>query len=119
MPVFSHRATNEDAYTMLYDVVCLELMDVSEKCNVSFFGVGKEAKHEEDSSMLPRMPIKLYRTTGPSTPEDRVQTSQRHDLWKVAGSRLDKVKFSIYLILPAALGPGVYSASNRNENRKH
>jgi hypothetical protein len=23
--------------------------------------------------------------------------------------------FSIYLILPAALGPGVYSASNRNE----
>jgi hypothetical protein len=26
---------------------------------------------------------------------------------------------SIYLILPAALGPGVYSASNRNEYRKH
>jgi hypothetical protein len=26
--------------------------------------------------------------------------------------------FSIYLILPAALGPGVYSASNRNEYRK-
>jgi hypothetical protein len=31
--------------------------------------------------------------------------------------RPDEVKefFSIYLILPAALGPGVYSASNRNE----
>jgi hypothetical protein len=26
--------------------------------------------------------------------------------------------FSIYLILPAALGPGVYSASNRNEYQK-
>jgi hypothetical protein len=26
--------------------------------------------------------------------------------------------FSIYLIIPAALGPGVYSASNRNEYRK-
>jgi hypothetical protein len=25
------------------------------------------------------------------------------------------VAFLIYLILPAALGPGVYSASNRNE----
>jgi hypothetical protein len=24
------------------------------------------------------------------------------------------VNFSIYIILPAALGPGVYSASNRN-----
>jgi hypothetical protein len=27
--------------------------------------------------------------------------------------------FSIYLILPAALGPGVYSASNRDEYQKH
>jgi hypothetical protein len=26
---------------------------------------------------------------------------------------------SIYLILPAALGPGVYSASNKNEYQKH
>jgi hypothetical protein len=26
--------------------------------------------------------------------------------------------FSIYLILPAALGPEVYSASNRNEYQK-
>jgi hypothetical protein len=39
---------------------------------------------------------------------------------KAAGSRIDEVNvffssFSIYLILPAALGPGVYLASNRNE----
>jgi hypothetical protein len=36
---------------------------------------------------------------------------------KVAGPRPDKVKdfSSIYLILPAVLGPGVHSASNRNE----
>jgi hypothetical protein len=27
--------------------------------------------------------------------------------------------FFIYLILPAALGTGVYSASNRNEYQKH
>jgi hypothetical protein len=26
---------------------------------------------------------------------------------------------SIYPILPAAIGPGVYSASNRNEYQKH
>jgi hypothetical protein len=26
--------------------------------------------------------------------------------------------FSIYLILPAALGPGIYSVSNRNEYQK-
>jgi hypothetical protein len=26
--------------------------------------------------------------------------------------------FPIYLILPSALGPGIYSASNRNEFRK-
>jgi hypothetical protein len=38
---------------------------------------------------------------------------------KVAGSRLDAVKISIYLILPAALGPGVYSSSNRYEYQKH
>jgi hypothetical protein len=39
---------------------------------------------------------------------------------EVAGSRLDEVNdfFSIYLILPAALGPGFYSASNRNEYQK-
>jgi hypothetical protein len=40
---------------------------------------------------------------------------------KVAGSRPDEVNefFSIYLILPAALDPGVYSACNRNEYQKH
>jgi hypothetical protein len=38
----------------------------------------------------------------------------------LAGSRLDQVKeILIYLILPVALGPGVYSASNRNEYQKH
>jgi hypothetical protein len=31
------------------------------------------------------------------------------------GSIPDEVNFYIYLILSAALGPGVYSASNRNE----
>jgi hypothetical protein len=31
-----------------------------------------------------------------------------------AGSRPDEVKFYIYLILPVAIGPEVYSASNRN-----
>jgi hypothetical protein len=37
---------------------------------------------------------------------------------EVAGSRPTETNeffFSIYLILPAALGPGVYSVSNRNE----
>jgi hypothetical protein len=39
---------------------------------------------------------------------------------KAAGSRPDEVNdfFSNYLILLAALGHGVYSASNRNEYRK-
>jgi hypothetical protein len=42
---------------------------------------------------------------------------------KVAGSRLDEVNeffffFSIYLILPAALGPRIHSGSNRNECQK-
>jgi hypothetical protein len=39
---------------------------------------------------------------------------------KVEGSSPDEVKiiFSIYLILPATLGPGVYPASNRNEYQK-
>jgi hypothetical protein len=39
---------------------------------------------------------------------------------KVAGSNPEEVIefFSIYLILPAALGPGVYSASNRNKYQK-
>jgi hypothetical protein len=39
---------------------------------------------------------------------------------KLAGSRPDEVNafFLIYLILPAALGPEVHSASNRNEYQK-
>jgi hypothetical protein len=37
---------------------------------------------------------------------------------EVAGSIPDEVNFLIYLILPAALGPGVYSAPNRNEYHK-
>jgi hypothetical protein len=38
----------------------------------------------------------------------------------VAGSRLDEVNelFSVCLILPAALGPEAYSASNTNEYQK-
>jgi hypothetical protein len=37
-----------------------------------------------------------------------------------AGSRSDEVNefLSIYLILPAALGPGVYSVPKRNEYQK-
>jgi hypothetical protein len=40
---------------------------------------------------------------------------------KVAGSIPNEVIFFFltYLILPAALGPGVYSASNRNEYQKN
>jgi hypothetical protein len=39
---------------------------------------------------------------------------------KVAGSRPDEVNeiFTIHLILPATLGPAVYSVSNRNEYQK-
>jgi hypothetical protein len=29
-----------------------------------------------------------------------------------------RTKFSIYLILPAALDPGIFSASNKNEYQK-
>jgi hypothetical protein len=40
--------------------------------------------------------------------------------WKVADSSPDEVieYFAIYLILPAAVGPGVYSAPNKNEYYK-
>jgi hypothetical protein len=41
---------------------------------------------------------------------------------KVMGSRTDELNYfffpPVYLILPATLGPGVYSASNRNEYQK-
>jgi hypothetical protein len=40
--------------------------------------------------------------------------------WKVMGSIPDEVIFlNTYLLLSAALGPGVYSVSNRNEYQKH
>jgi hypothetical protein len=38
---------------------------------------------------------------------------------RVAGSIPDEVNFKINLILKAAFGTGVYSASNRNEYQKH
>jgi hypothetical protein len=38
---------------------------------------------------------------------------------EVTGSIPDEMIFLIYLILPATLGSGVYSASNRNEYQKH
>jgi hypothetical protein len=40
---------------------------------------------------------------------------------KIAGSVMDETIqffFSVYLILPAAYGPGVDSASNRNDYQK-
>jgi hypothetical protein len=37
---------------------------------------------------------------------------------KVAGSRTDEVNFFNLPNLPAILGPGVYSTSNRNEYQK-
>jgi hypothetical protein len=45
----------------------------------------------------------------------KLSTSQN-----VAGSSPNEVNkfFSTYLILPAALGPGIHSASNRNEYQK-
>jgi hypothetical protein len=36
-----------------------------------------------------------------------------------AGFSMRSSDFSIYLILPAALGPGVNPASNRNEYQKY
>jgi hypothetical protein len=53
----------------------------------------------------------------------RGSTSSRHHCathHKVAGLGLDEENefFLIYLILPAARGPGVHSASNRNECQK-
>jgi hypothetical protein len=38
---------------------------------------------------------------------------------KVTDSIPDEVNFYVYLILPAALGPGVHSASNRKEYQKY
>jgi hypothetical protein len=44
--------------------------------------------------------------------------SQLHNR-KVSGSIPDEVNFYIYLILPAALGPGIYWAPNRNGYQKN
>jgi hypothetical protein len=38
--------------------------------------------------------------------------------YKPEGHAFENLIFPIYLILPAALDPGVYSASNRNEYQK-
>jgi hypothetical protein len=38
--------------------------------------------------------------------------------YKLEGSIPNEANFSIYLILATALGPGVHSASNRNEHQK-
>jgi hypothetical protein len=35
------------------------------------------------------------------------------------GFKKEQLIFSVYLILRASLGPGVYSASSRNEYQKH
>jgi hypothetical protein len=52
--------------------------------------------------------------------KDEVAWWLRHSaINQVEGLISDEVIFSIYLILPAALGPGVHSASNRNEYQKH
>jgi hypothetical protein len=37
----------------------------------------------------------------------------------LVGEPMRRMNISIYLILLAALSPGVYSASNRNEYQKH
>jgi hypothetical protein len=60
----------------------------------------------------------------PSTDENQSVTAGRKRHYatsrNVRGSRSDEVNefLQFHLILPAALGPGVYSASNRNENQK-
>jgi hypothetical protein len=43
------------------------------------------------------------------------KTKFRHFIY----ARTDEVNFPVYLILPAALGLGVYSASKKNEYQKH
>jgi hypothetical protein len=49
-------------------------------------------------------------------PERRwLQTHEVNDFYQPWGEWF----LSIYLILPATLGPGVYSASNRNEYQKY
>jgi hypothetical protein len=55
------------------------------------------------------------------------QSVGKHSVFKINFSVLDPsvmlftviIQSNFNLILPAALGPGVYSASNRNEYQKH
>jgi hypothetical protein len=63
-------------------------------------------------TVRPTIQLFSHRYFHPSGREDAMLQAGRN-----SGSRPDGVNefFSIYLILPAALGPGVYSASNRNE----
>jgi hypothetical protein len=53
----------------------------------------------------------LTRPTQCNIPEDGILHSHHHE-------NLKSCTIFITLLLPAALGPGVYSASNRNEYRK-
>jgi hypothetical protein len=93
-------------------------------------------KDPASSENLPNVNPGLYRTltlvSSVSTIMGRISTSDHDDdnlsdilatalCCKPEGrgfdTRRDKLHFSIYLILPAALGPRVYSASNRNERK--
>jgi hypothetical protein len=78
---------------------------IQSRCHVTQFYVCNETEHNKLNKVLFNLIILcniiIYL---------RYATNQ-----KVAGSIPDEVKFEIYLILPVALGPGVYSASNRNE----
>jgi hypothetical protein len=55
-------------------------------------------------------------TVIPSIPDDSVVVEAL--CYKPEGHRFE-THFSIYLFLLSALGPGVHSASNRNEYQKH
>jgi hypothetical protein len=80
--------------------------------------------HLARKTMLPILPFTCTPTTLPL--HFKVETFAhficRHAqnlLWGGGGGRTEiTTNISCYLILPAALGPGVYSASNRNEYQK-
>jgi hypothetical protein len=71
-----------------------------------------ELLHYVTLSIILLLPFS-YKKNCPKYPAFHYATSR-----KVAGLRPDEENFSIYLILPAALCPGVHSASNRNEYQK-
>jgi hypothetical protein len=77
---------------------------------------------KEDSWLTLRcVTVPKFEVQFPRLPLGSESTNQSATSRKVAGSRTDEVNaifFSIYLILPVALGPGIYSASNRNEYQK-